>query len=59
MMFHLKHVLFLLKNIRKMTFKSIVWFIKVITYFMLLQRLNIKYYCKIPHYAVCLKQVLS
>ena len=54
MMFHLKK-----KNIRKMTFKSIVWFIKVITYFMLLQRLNIKYYCKIPHYAVCLKQVLS
>ena len=59
MMFHLKHVLFLLKNIRKMTFKSIVWFIKVITYFMLIQSLENKNYCKIPHYAVCLIQVLS
>ena len=29
MMFHLKHVLFSSKNLRKMNFKSIVWFIKV------------------------------
>ena len=42
-----------------MTFKSIVWFIKVITYFMLIQSLENKNYCKIPHYAVCLIQVLS
>ena len=40
-MFHPKHVLFSLKNVKKiMNFKSIMWFIKAISYFMLLQSLN-------------------
>ena len=40
-MFHPKHVLFSLKNVKKiMNFKSIMWFIKAISYFILLQSLN-------------------
>ena len=44
MMFHPKHVLPSLKNIGKMNFKSIVWFMRAISYFVLLRSLNIYIY---------------
>ena len=53
MMFHPKHVLPSLKNIGKMNFKSIVWFMRAISYFVLLRSLNIYIYIYIYIY-ICI-----
>ena len=44
MMFDPKRVLPSLKNIGKMNFKSIVWFMRAISYFVLLRSLDIYIY---------------